>query len=131
MKKTVLLLLFIFIIVINTGAQVIYPYPLDSISLTIEGKNVHMAYMDVKPGIANGKTVILFHGKNFNGYYWKNMIPALVEKGYRVLIPDQVGWGRSGKPNLHYSFHMLAENNRLLLDSLKIDKVILIGHSMG
>jgi pimeloyl-ACP methyl ester carboxylesterase len=42
-----------------------------------------------------------------------------------------LGWGRSDKPELHYSFHMLANNNRLLLDSLHIEKVTVIGHSMG
>ena len=90
-----------------------------------------MAYMDILPAKPNGKTIILFHGKNFNGYYWKALIPALSEKGYRVIVPDQLGWGRSDKPDLHYSFHMLANNNKRLLDSLKIKKVIVLAHSMG
>lgn len=116
----------------NPGkTQVVYPYPVHLFSLSIENKNVRMAYMDIKPETANGETIILFHGKNFNGYYWKDIIPALTEKGYRVIVPDQVGWGRSEKPVLHYSFHMLAKNNQLLLDSLSIDKVTVIGHSMG
>lgn len=131
MKSKFFLFLFLFSVVQQTTAQVIYPYPLQSFSLQIENKNVQMVYMDVRPVIANGKTIILFHGKNFNGYYWKDIIPALTEKGYRVIVPDQVGWGRSDKPDLHYSFHMLAKNNRLLLDSLQIDKVTVIGHSMG
>lgn len=91
-----------------------------------------MAYMDVKPFAAfNGKTVVLLHGKNFNGYYWKNVIPLLINQGYRVIVPDQVGWGRSAKPDIHYSFHLLARNTLLLLDSLHINQVLLIGHSMG
>jgi len=114
-----------------TNAQVVYPYPLRSFALTIENKKAQMVYMDIKPATSNGRTIILFHGKNFNGYYWKDIIPALTEKGYRVIVPDQLGWGRSDKPELHYSFHMLANNNRLLLDSLHIDKVTVIGHSMG
>jgi len=112
-------------------AQVVYPYPLQSFSLTIESKKLQMVYMDVKPATPNGRTMMLFHGKNFNGYYWKDIIPALTEKGYRVIVPDQLGWGRSDKMDLHYSFHMLANNNRLLLDSLHIDRVTVIGHSMG
>jgi len=87
--------------------------------------------MDVVPSNPNSKTILLLHGKNFNGYYWKDVAARLLAKGFRVIIPDQVGWGRSDKPNIHYSFHMLASNNRMLLDSLGIRKVIVIGHSMG
>ena len=39
--------------------------------------------------------------------------------------------GAFGKPDLHYSFHMLSAVNRSLLDSLHIGKVIVLGHSMG
>ena len=78
-----------------------------------------------------GKPLYLLHGKNFTGYYWKEVISKLTEKGYRVIAPDQLGWGRSGKPVIHYSFHTLASNTAQLLDSLKIDKIILVGHSMG
>ena len=129
-QKPVLLIL-IFFISSYLSAQVTYSYPLQYFSLSVENKNVQMAYMDVLPAKPNGKTIILFHGKNFNGYYWKALIPAFSEKGYRVIVPDQLGWGRSDKPDLHYSFHMLANNNKRLLDSLEIKKVIVLAHSMG
>ena len=112
-------------------AQVTYPYPLKYIQLSLEGKETRMAYMDIEPAHPNGKNILLFHGKNFNGFYWKDVIPALAAKGYRVIVPDQVGWGRSGKPDLHYSFHTLASNNKLLLDSLGIKNTVVLGHSMG
>ncbi len=116
---------------VSLKAQVTYRYSLHTFTLSIEHQNVKMAYMDVAADNPNGKSVILFHGKNFNGYYWKDVIKALSEKGYRVIVPDQVGWGRSDKPGIHYSFHMLADNNKKLLDSLQIKSVIVIGHSMG
>lgn len=90
-----------------------------------------MAYMDIAPEKPNGETFILFHGKNFNGFYWKNVIPMLVSRGYRVIVPDQIGWGKSDRPNLHYSFHQLATNNKNLLESLNIKQVNVLGHSMG
>jgi pimeloyl-ACP methyl ester carboxylesterase len=91
-----------------------------------------MAYMDVPSAKPNGgQTVVLLHGKNFNGYYWKDVIPFLADAGYRVIVPDQVGWGQSDKPNIHYSFHLLAANTKKLLDTLGIQKVHLLGHSMG
>jgi len=108
-----------------------YPYPTNYIHLYVEGKDVKMAYMDVQPTQPNGKNVMLFHGKNFNGYYWKDVISYLSAKGYRVIVPDQVGWGKSDKPDIHYSFHGLAANNKALLDSLRITHIILVGHSMG
>ena len=108
-----------------------YPYPVHYIQLTIEEQTVRMAYMDVMPEKFNGKTVMLFHGKNFNGYYWKDVIAFLTKNGFRVVVPDQVGWGRSDKPNIHYSFHLLSAKTKKLLDTLGIAKVDLIAHSMG
>jgi pimeloyl-ACP methyl ester carboxylesterase len=90
-----------------------------------------MAYMDVLPGHPNGRSVILFHGKNFGGYYWTDVIRALSAKGYRVIVPDQIGFGRSSKPFIHYSFHEFARYNKTLLDTLGIQKVTVLGHSMG
>ncbi len=55
----------------------------------------------------------------------------LTRAGYRVVAPDQIGWGKSAKPNVHYSFHLLAANNKKLLDRLGVKKVHVIGHSMG
>jgi pimeloyl-ACP methyl ester carboxylesterase len=90
-----------------------------------------MAYMDVNPRKANGRTVLLLHGKNFNGFYWKDVISFLSSAGYRVIVPDQVGWGYSDKPEIHYSFHLLAANTKQLLDTLGVMKVSLLVHSMG
>jgi pimeloyl-ACP methyl ester carboxylesterase len=115
-----------------TLENVRYPHPIKFLSLEVGGQDVRMAYMDVRPKYKpNGKTVLLFHGKNFGGYYWKNVINQLVKNGYRVVVPDQIGFGKSSKPLITYSFHMLATQNRKLMDSLDVDKVIIMGHSMG
>lgn len=130
MKKIsfVLLLFFTF----SVSAQSLqYPYSVRYLTLNIEQQNVKMAYMDERPVKWNGQTVLLLHGKNFNGYYWKDVVAFLNDNGYRVVVPDQVGWGKSDKPNIHYSFHLLAANTKKLLDTLGINKVHVIGHSMG
>ncbi|MBC7805917.1 MAG: alpha/beta hydrolase, partial [Akkermansiaceae bacterium] len=65
-----------------------YPYPVRYLPLTIDGESVRMAYMDVPPAkAANGRVVILLHGKNFYGAYWQNTIAALTDTGYRVVVP--------------------------------------------
>jgi pimeloyl-ACP methyl ester carboxylesterase len=88
--------------------------------------------MDVAPpGPANGHTVVLFHGNNFAGFYFGNVIEALRQAGFRVIVPDQIGYGRSSKPIIPYNFHDMARNTNLILQSLKIDKAMIVGHSMG
>ncbi|WP_419700552.1 alpha/beta fold hydrolase [Mucilaginibacter sp. NFX135] len=114
-----------------TLENVKYPYPVSFMPTKVEGQDIRMAYMDVKPANANGKTVILFHGKNFGGYYWTNVIKTLTAKGYRVIVPDQIGFGKSSKAIIHYSFHQLARFNKNLLDTLGVQKVTILGHSMG
>ncbi len=112
--------------------SVVYPYPVAFLPLTLEAQDVRMAYMDVAPSArANGKTVVLLHGKNFYGLYWEGTIRALTRAGYRVVVPDQIGWGKSSKPAIAYSFDLLASNTAKLLDTLGIARVTLVGHSTG
>ncbi len=109
-----------------------YPYPVQYISLNIQGEQLKMAYMDVQPAQYNGHNIILLHGKNFNGAYWATTIQALIEKGYRVIVPDQIGFGKSSKPqHIQYSFQLLAQNTKAILDSLHISRTSVLGHSMG
>ena len=109
-----------------------YPFPVKYLALNIQKQTVQMAYMDVKPSTPNGKSIVLFHGKNFNGAYWKQTAEVLSTKGFRVIIPDQIGFGKSSKPeNFQYSFQQLASNTKQLLDTLGIKSAIVLGHSMG
>jgi len=80
---------------------------------------------------AERKTVVLFHGKAFGGYYFRNVIEALTGAGYRVIAADQIGWGKSSKPDVHYSFQLLAANTAALLDHLGVQQVAVLGHSTG
>lgn len=109
-----------------------YPFPVHYHPLSLQKQALRMAYMDLKPSKPNGKTVLLLHGKNFNGAYWDSTATVLSQHGYRVIMPDQVGFGKSSKPkSFQYSFHLLAQNTKVLLDSLGVGKVAVLGHSMG
>jgi pimeloyl-ACP methyl ester carboxylesterase len=66
-----------------------------------------------------------------SGFYWGGSIDVLTREGFRVVVPDQIGWGRSSKPIIPYSFHDLAANTKRLLDHLKIERATIVGHSMG
>ncbi len=112
--------------------SIVYPFRVNYHLLKSQRQSLRMAYIDAPSVSPNGKTILLLHGKNFNAAYWEETIVELRKKGYRVIAPDQVGFGKSSKPeNYQYSFHELASNTKSLLDSLDIHKVILLGHSMG
>jgi len=110
-----------------------YPHPVKRHEFSSQQQPLSMAYMDVQPeGKANGRTVLLMHGKNFCAATWEATIAVLSQNGYRVIAPDQVGFCSSSKPEgYQFSFAQLAHNTQGLLQSLDIDKVTVIGHSMG
>lgn len=109
-----------------------YPFPVQVFSLESQREKLEMAYMDVKPDRPSSATVVLLHGKNFSGAYWKDTADALRQAGFRVIMPDQVGFGKSSKPaHYQFTFHQLAVNTRTLLHALGVTQAHVIGHSMG
>ena len=109
-----------------------YPYPVSMLAVPTEGEALRMAYMDVNPtGAPNGRTVLLLHGRNFPSSYWEPTIKALTAAGYRVVVPDQIGFGKSSKPLFELSFDMLARHTALLLDHLNLQRVDIVAHSLG
>lgn len=108
-----------------------YPFEVKMFSFSSQGNDLEMAYMFLPPK-EEKPVVTLFHGKNFNGAYWESTARLLQNQGYGVLIPDQIGFGKSSKPTQYqYSFATLANNTRQLMQSLNIEKSIIVGHSMG
>lgn len=109
-----------------------YPYEVNKYSFPSQGEDLEMAYMYLAPKTLAVGSVMLLHGKNFNGAYWKETANMLHELGYGVVIPDQIGFGKSSKPiDYQYTFEVLAKNTKGLLEHLEIDSVHVIGHSMG
>ncbi len=75
---------------------------------------------------------MLLHGKNFCGATWQSQIAALSGAGFRVVVPDQVGFCASTKPERYqYSFQQLASNTHALLESLGVARATLVAHSTG
>lgn len=109
-----------------------YPYPVRFLPLVQEGEKLRMGFMDVSPeGEANGRTVLLLHGRNFPSSYWQGVIKTLTASGNRVIVPDQIGFGKSTKPTFDLHFDDLARNTAAILDELGVEKVDIVGHSMG
>ena len=108
-----------------------YPFEVNTFKLNSQNQDLKMRYMDIGDKDAR-KVIVLLHGKNFSGYYWERVAEDLLKRKYRVIIPDQIGFGKSSKPDSYqYSFGQLALNTKSLLDNLNIKKFDLVGHSMG
>jgi haloalkane dehalogenase len=77
----------------------------------------------------SGTPVVLLHGNPGSSHLWRNVIPEL-GRG-RLLAPDLIGMGRSGKPDLSYSFTDHVRYLDAWFDALGLDRVILVGHDWG
>jgi len=108
-----------------------YPHLVSLLPLTNDGEQVRMAYMDVAPAQPNGRVTVLLHGRNFPSSYWAPVIKTLTDAGYRVVVPDQIGFGKSSKPSADLHFDTLARNTIALLDHLQIAKADIVAHSLG
>ncbi len=108
-----------------------YPYSTKEFKTSLQGQPATMVYMDV-PAVGKQKgVVVLFHGKNFSSDYWAPTIAGLTAAGYRIIAPDQIGFGKSSKPDVAYHFDDLARNTQVLLKSLGVNKAAVIANSMG
>ncbi|MGF9691546.1 alpha/beta hydrolase [Rhizobium sp. 0TCS1.26] len=109
-----------------------YPFTTERFSFSSQGQTLDMAFMDIAAENPNGRTVVLLHGKNFCGATWEGTVARLTSAGYRVIVPDQVGFCMSSKPAAYqFSFHQLAENTKALLEQRGIERATILGHSMG
>lgn len=110
-----------------------YPFPVAFLDVQAGAHAARLAFMDVAPTAApNGRTVLLFHGRNFPASYFEPLIRALTGGGYRVVAPDQINFGKSSKfDDVPVSFDAMAANMAALLDKLGLAQVDVVAHSMG
>jgi len=80
-----------------------------------------------------GPVVVLLHGFPDSGRLWRHQVPALVSAGFRVVVPDQRGYGRSDKPDdvASYAMHHLVGDVVAVLDHLGVEKAHVVGHDWG
>lgn len=87
----------------------------------------------VQAGPKSGVPVVLLHGFPEFWRGWAKQLPALVEAGCRVIVPDQRGYNLSDKPKgvKAYSVYTLVEDIIGLINALGYEKVNLVGHDWG
>jgi pimeloyl-ACP methyl ester carboxylesterase len=109
-----------------------YPFPVREYRAVAQGQSVEMAYMELAPARPNGRTIVLLHGKNFCGATWGDTARVLAATGYRVIVPDQIGFCKSSKPaGYQYSLYGMASMTADLLRSRGVTRATFVGHSMG
>src|SRR5215467_5069849 len=79
----------------------------------------------------SGKPVVLIHGYPLSGASWEKQVPALLDRGYRVITYDRRGFGKSSQPTKGYDYDTFAEDLHKLITKLKLQDFSLVGFSMG
>jgi len=102
---------------------------LEHSTIETNGIKIHVAQAGPKSGVP----VVLLHGFPEFWYGWRKQIPALVEAGCRVIVPDQRGYNLSDKPKgvKSYDVFTLVDDIIGLTDALGYEKVNLVGHDWG
>ncbi|MEC7924788.1 MAG: haloalkane dehalogenase [Actinomycetota bacterium] len=110
-----------------------YPYQPNYVEINDgEGSTLRVHYLDEGP--RNSNPILLLHGEPSWSYLYRNMIPQLVDKGHRVVVPDLVGFGKSDKPleqtDYSYARHVdwMAE---LIFDHLNLNSITFFGQDWG
>jgi haloalkane dehalogenase len=80
--------------------------------------------------LGSGVPLVFLHGNPTSSYLWRHILPAVGEPG-RLLAPDLIGMGESGKPAIEYSFEDHARYLDAWFDAMELDRVVLIGHDWG
>jgi pimeloyl-ACP methyl ester carboxylesterase len=81
----------------------------------------------------DGKPVVLLHGFPDSGRLWRNQVPALAEAGFKVIVPDLRGYGRSDKPSEvdAYKMPLLAADVAAVMDDAGATSCHVVGHDWG
>lgn len=109
------------------------PAPVDQASWTARKQRVRLpngielAYVEL--GNPAGRPVLLLHGYTDTSRVWSIVAPYLAD--HRLLIPDQRGHGESSAPACCYAMSEFADDARLFLDALEIERTSIVGSSMG
>jgi len=130
LRIAIALLLFV---IASLGGGTAVAAPVDQAKWTSLKKEVRLpngiklAYVEL--GNPKGPPLLLLHGYTDSSRSWSLVAPYLGD--YRLLIPDQRGHGAADAPACCYSTSAFADDARLFLDAMGIERAAVAGHSMG
>jgi haloalkane dehalogenase len=94
---------------------------------TIDVIDSHIAYTETG---REGLPVVFLHGNPTSSHLWRNVVPHIADRA-RVLAPDLIGMGASGKPDIAYDFADQARYLDAWFEALDLREVVLVGHDWG
>ncbi|BCI52836.1 hypothetical protein NIIDNTM18_21140 [Mycolicibacterium litorale] len=103
--------------------------PVRDVTPTLQFRTIH-GYRRAFRIAGDGPAILLIHGIGDNSTTWSTVQSKLAQR-FTVIAPDLLGHGRSDKPRADYSVAAYANGMRDLLSVLGIDRVTVIGHSLG
>lgn len=87
-------------------------------------------YREAGGGTGAGVPMVFLHGNPTSSHLWREVLPAVGGAG-RLLAPDLIGMGDSGKPAIDYAFADHARYLDAWFDALGLEEVVLVGHDWG
>ncbi|GAA2938130.1 MULTISPECIES: haloalkane dehalogenase [Streptomyces] len=96
-------------------------------TLSVLGTTLHHR----ESGDPEGLPFVFLHGNPTSSHLWRNVLPAVAAPGRRLLAPDLIGMGESGRPDLAYSFDDHARHLDAWFDALELTEAVLVGHDWG
>src|ERR1700690_4392220 len=95
----------------------------------VETNGIRMAVYEE----GKGPPVVLCHGFPELAYSWRHQIPALAAAGFHAITPDQRGYGLTDRPQPvdAYDIHYLTGDLVGVLDAMKLEKAVFVGHDWG
>ncbi len=115
---------FLFTLCLAASAAAQTPAPQQQKEAVVFGQKIK--YVEA----GSGPVVVLLHGLGGNSTNWVFNTPALAQK-FRVIVPDQVGFGQSDKPFINYRIGTYVDFLDKFLAELKVERATLVGNSMG
>jgi pimeloyl-ACP methyl ester carboxylesterase len=133
MSRVIVATALLFCVLLTLSVPAAVAQPVDQAGWTARKRmvalpnGVRLAYVEL--GNPAGRPLLLLHGFTDSSRVWTILAPYLA--GHRVLIPDQRGHGGSDAPACCYGVSDFAEDARLFLDAMNVDRAAVVGHSLG
>jgi pimeloyl-ACP methyl ester carboxylesterase len=115
----------------DTPTWMTLPAPAPLPTATSSGRVAHDGAEIWYAAYGAGAPVILLHGGLASSEYWGNQVPALTAAGYRVILIDSRGHGRSSRDDRPYTYELMASDVVAVMESLKIGRAAVVGWSDG